>query len=401
MAKIPDKRTEKDIPRSSLGEWVGRCFPACFLLLFLALLFIQMGDFSGDHYRHPRDADCISYVQNSQKLFSATVNPFAFRILTPLLVKKLMNPRGQGAIGYDFAWNSFTFLCVYGSGMLFYLFCRRVLKLSSSASFIAVLMLVSNWIYSLFQFELPFFVDPLNNLLWILALYFLFIERWDWFYVVLGVGMFNKEVILLLGPLCPLFAYLKSGRICSRTVFLNTAAVVGLLGLYAAYRYYVGSALNLSHFQLASAYNEGTKGTILFAITQQKDLWNIFLALQFPWFFFALAIYELQKAYGWQNRYLLASLYLLAACFMGRLFAADANRVFVMMAPLVIGLSVSYWCAGFKTKTFPSLVFLFFLYLCLNVGWISNKEPMIWMNILACVYGLWRVRGLSSEQMPS
>ena len=370
---------------SAFWRALDTLIPALLLFAFLGLVLIHEGAFSGRQYKDPGDGDCDYYVKQALQPGSVQVNPFVFRILTPTLVR-ILKVNSNHLLEWDAAWYLFTFLLVYGSGLLFFRFCRRVLNLSVSSSCLAALMLLANWVYARFQMEIPFFPDPLNNFLWMLAFTLLFTERWGWFYVTIAVGMLNKEVILFLAPLCPLFVYLKTGKLLSRPVLRHAALAAGICGAYWAYRYGVGRWIGMQEYRLLSTNDWGVLSSLLIGVNLQKSVWHLFNTFGFLWITFLLMLRELYTAGGWRNRYLVTSLVVFGICFFSRLFSTDVSRIYVMMAPLVVGLSAVYLDAIFAERKFPALVLLLFVVLAGNQGWIEGRAWLCVLNAAALFY---------------
>ncbi len=380
----------------ALDTWI----PALLLFVFLALILIQEASFSGKQHRDPGDGDCTYYVAQAVQPFSVRVNPFAFRVLTPLLVQAIKR-NSSNLLGWDGAWYVFTFALVYGSGLLFFRFCRRVLQMSSSVACLAALMLLANWVYARFQMQIPFFPDPLNNFLWMLAFYWLFTGRWSWFYITLAIGMLNKEVILFLAPLGPLFVYLKIGRLWSKPVLSHAITAAAICGAYYLYRTGLGHYWQMQEYRLLSTNDWGIQSTLLIGLNLQKSLWHLFNTFGFLWVTFIFMLHELYVAHGWRNRYLTTSLIVFAICFFSRLYSTDVTRIFIMMSPLVVGLSVAYLARIFAERRFVALVALFFLMLAGNQEWIGDKRSLVVLNGIAVLCILRYTRPLTADPLPA
>ncbi len=383
-------------PWRALDTWI----PALLMFVFLGLILIQEAAFSGRQYKDPGDGDCDYYIAQAVRPFSVRVNPFAFRSLTPLLVQSIKR-NSCNLLGWDGAWYVFTFALLYGTGLLFFRFCRRVLNLSPSTACLAALMLLANWIYARFQLQIPFYPDPLNNFLWMLAFYWLFTERWSWFYITLAIGMFNKEVILFLAPLGPLFLYLKTGRLWSKPVLRHAMAAAAVCGLYYLYRTGLGRYWDMQEYRLLSTNDWGIESTLLIGLNLQKSLWYLFNTFGFLWITFIFMLHELHTAHGWRSRYLATSLVVFGICLFSRLYSTDVTRIFVMMSPLVVGLSVAYLARVFGERRFVSLVALFFLMLAGNQEWISDKTSLVVLNGVALLYVLYHARPLTGDRLPA
>ena len=378
---------------------LSRSVPAALLFCFVLLLLIHGSAFSGRQYLDPGDGDCDYYVKQAIQPFSVRVNPFAFRNLTPLLVQAIKR-NTSGLLGWDAAWYLFTFALVYGSALLFYRFCRRVLNQPPAVACLAALILLANWVYGRFQFEIPFFPDPLNNFLWMLAFYLLFTGRWGWFYVTIGIGMLNKEVILFLVPLGPLFIYVKTGRLWTRPVLAHVAGAAAICGCYWAYRYGLGHHWQMQEFRLLSTNDWGILSTLQIGLNMQKSVWHLFNTFGFLWMPFLMMLYACRTAYGWTHRLLLASSVVFGICLFSRLYSTDVSRIFVMMAPLVVGLAVSYLAEVFAGRRVEILLATFLLTLVTNQGWVTTRAPLALIALAATAYLVHYARPLPRDRIP-
>jgi hypothetical protein len=398
---MPETPSTTSAPQAA-GFWraLDTWIPALLLFAFLGLVLIQEAAFSGEQYLNPGDGDCNYYIEQAIHPFSVRVNPFAFRNLTPVLVRAI-KVNSNHMLNWDGAWYIFTFAMVYATGLLFFRFCRRVLKLSPSVACLAALILLANWVYGRFQLEIPFFPDPLNNFLWMLAFYLLFTERWGWFHVTIILGMLNKEVILFLVPLCPLFVYLKTGRLWSKPVLQHAAMAVAVCASYWAYRSGLGHYWNMAEYRLLSTNDWGVLSSVLIGVNQQKSLWHLFITFGFLWITFLFMLRELYVAQGWRNRHLVASLVVFAICFFSRLYSTDVSRIYVMMSPLVVGLSIAYLDKVFGEHKFAALVVLFFLVLAGNHEWVEGRAWLTFLNGAAAFYVLKYAKPVPADQVPA
>jgi len=89
-------------------------------------------------------------------------------------------------------------------------------------------------------------------------------------------------------------------------------------------------------------------------------------------------------------------------CFFSRLFSTDVSRIYVMMAPLVVGLSAVYLDAIFAGRKFAALVLLFFVVLAGNQGWIEGRAWLCVLNAAALFYVVLHARGpLPPDRVPA
>jgi hypothetical protein len=123
------------------------------------------------------------------------------------------------------------------------------------------------------------------------------------------------------------------------------AATASALLLYLIYHGLAQAAVGAAHsYQLLS----GENGVSVFKNIQEslnahkkEEQAIIYQVFQFLWFAFAYGVYRLYRERGLRSELLLVSAYLLGAVMFGRLFAANVDRVYVMMAPLVLAVSAA------------------------------------------------------------
>jgi hypothetical protein len=124
--------------------------------IWLCGLLVMYCSFSGLEYTYPHGVDADHYVLMAQKKFSSVLDaPYILRWLTPWLVRGLRAVLGYN-IGWDFAWYSIDLLSLFGCAVVFHLFLRNVMKRRNDTSTLAVLMLLSNFVYSVFCSETHF-----------------------------------------------------------------------------------------------------------------------------------------------------------------------------------------------------------------------------------------------------
>lgn len=179
-----------------------------------------------------------------------------------------------------------------------------------------------------------------------LALYTLYRQRYRLFLLTLAVGFLNKEVILFLLPLYP---------------------------------------LNVESYRMFTVWNKSSLETMLYCLSKHKEVWDIFQVFHFLWLPFLLMLWLLYRERGWRDKLFLGSTYIVLPLLVGRLFATDANRVFVMMLPWVYGLAGLYF-QRIRLLGNPALLLtLAFIYLALNYGWVESEEGQIMLDITAMV----------------
>ena len=362
---------------------LGRYFPYIVFLYFLVLALIMCGSFGGEFYDYflRAQGDGANYIKMANETFAPVENPFALRVLSPLIVHVV---KKNSPLGWDATWYLLTFSALFGSAAVLYSFMRDHLKISALVSAFFVLFLLHTSCYTQFHFHDPFRIDPVNNLLWIVALSCLFTDRYKTFCWVLVVGFMNKEVILLLAPLYPLFMVIRYGKLLHRDVGKSMLAVGAVVLAYLAYRTALVHRLGADYTMLA-AYERSAFDTIRDAVEHQKGIYAIFFVFSFLWVMFFYGLFEIFRKYGWRNRYLLASLYLFAALLFGRLFARDANRVFSMLAPMVIPVSALFFSCRTKLKGYLWLPIMLLAYAAINLGWAPQKHHQVALCMVVLV----------------
>lgn len=353
------------------------------IAVFLAMLFVMYSDLAAvDIWRGYEGAkgDAANYIRMAHDSPAAAQNPFALRILTPGLVSLLKRTAG-GVVEWDGSWRIVTILGVFGSVVLFYAFLVRVLQVDRFVATLATLMLCANHEYTTFHFENPFLVDPLANLLWMAALYLLFSRRYTWFCITIVAGFMNKETILFLAPLYPLILLAEGHSWKERRVLAAGCATVAMIVLYAAYRMLAAHVMDPEGGRLMTVGGRTVIQTIVFSISYHADLWFAYCPFHFLWIYFFIALVIIFRRDGWRNAYLIASVYLFFAVLWGRFFATDVERVVIMLAPLVFGLSaklVSSMAGGKPAYWFvmPALAFA-----AMRFGWVKNPQFFIPLDI--------------------
>jgi hypothetical protein len=178
-----------------------------------------------------------------------------------------------------------------------------------------------------------------------------------------------------------------------------TAAAI--CGVYYLYRTGLDHCWNMQEYRLLSTNDWGIESTLLIGLNMQKSLWHLFNTFGFLWITFIFMLHELHAAHGWRNRYLVSTLVVFSICLFSRLYSTDVTRIFVMLSPLVVGLSVAYLARVFGERRFVSLVALFFLMLAGNQGWISDKTSLVVLNGVALLYVLYHARPLATDRLPA
>jgi dolichol kinase len=155
--------------------------------------------------------------------------------------------------------------------------------------------------------------------------------------------------------------------------------ILAYLGFRRGWSHYIGA----DQFQLFTGWKLGPKELMLHCLSKQKDVLNIYATFHFLWFPFLLMLWQLYQENGWRDKFVLSCGYLVLALLFGRLFATDANRVFVMLAPWVVGLAALYFQRIRLRENPPALLALVFIYLAINYGWVENREWQIAFDTVA------------------
>src|SRR5437764_10813215 len=134
--------------------------------------------------------DALNYYAMSEHTGARVDNPFALRMLSPWLVHLGNKLTG---LSLDSLWVGFTFVMLLASAIVFFEFLWSHLKLQLFTSALAAVALACTFWYGPYAFSNPYLVDPLNNLLYLVALWLLFNRKAIWFTVVVSIGTINKE----------------------------------------------------------------------------------------------------------------------------------------------------------------------------------------------------------------
>src|ERR1700693_2173597 len=145
-------------------------WPYVLILIASIINIISYTDFSRGAIGNA-GGDARFYIQMSQHTFAHVPNPFAFRLLSPLIVHELKKLPG---LGLGSSWKFLTFTATYIALIVFFKLLYHQFKLSLFTSTIFTLMLACTYNYTLFNYYDTWLVDPLNNLFYMLAIYFLF-----------------------------------------------------------------------------------------------------------------------------------------------------------------------------------------------------------------------------------
>ncbi|MEC3976406.1 hypothetical protein [Amycolatopsis sp. H20-H5] len=320
--------------------------------------------------------DALNYYAMSEHTGARVDNPFALRLLSPWLVHAGNQLTG---ISLDTLWVAFTFVVTLACTMVFFEFCWKHLKLQLFTSVVAAIALACTFWYAPYALSNPFLVDPLNNLLYLVALWLLLRRKLVWFTVVVVLGAVNKETTLLLAPLYPLLAWTRTRSLRDREVLGGVAAVVVAAVAYLGFRF-GAQALIGGHYALGAGQgNKGLLSNIYFALSSNKrgEHAALFDTFHFFWFIFGYGLYRQFRERGLRGDLFVTGVWLTLCCLAGRLVATDTQRVFVMLAPLVIGL-VAVVLDGRRSEARRLWAgVLAFLYVALNLQFVPDGTKFL------------------------
>ncbi len=362
---------------------------ACAYLLFFGFLLLGLiahWGFSSDLYHDVRSlshTDASNYIQMAESTFAPVKNPFALRPFTPLLVH-VLKKNSQHLLGWSSAWITVTFLSLFLSSIYLFRILRDHAKIGIAISCVWVLFLTNNFCYTLFHFQNPFIVDPINNLIWSAALYYLLGEHYKRFCILIIVGFINKEVALFLLPLYPLLVLNKVGTIFSKDFGRSVIRVSGVFLLYIAFRIAFARMLDPEGYQLFTAGTRSISETLAFSLNHQKGLKYIYGVFHQLWLIFPCSLYVLSQKQGRRNPWIIISCYFMVALLFGRLFATDANRVFVMAMPVIVAVSAQLFTTNNPEKNFGTVTLLLFAYSVRQWGWVTPSDGILLDALVVC-----------------
>lgn len=325
--------------------------------------------------------DALNYYRMSAQTGAPVENPFALRMLSPWLVH-----RGNLLTGLslDVLWVGFTFACTLAATIVFFEFLRAHLKLQLFTSVLASVALACTFWYGPYAFSNPFVPDPLNNLLYLIALWLVFDRRLLLFTVVIVLGSINKETTLLLAPLYPLLAWARARSIRDREVLGGVVAIVIATGVYLGYRWWAQNLIGGEYGFATGQANGGLLDNVRFALNANKgtDQLTLFTTFHFLWIIAGYGLYQHYRRFGLRSELLIASVWLFLCCLAGRVVATDTTRVFVMLAPLVIAFTavVLDRQRGDGRRVWVGV--LFFLYAVINLRFVTGTAA-IWFDGVA------------------
>ncbi len=325
--------------------------------------------------------DAVNYYRMSEQTGAAVENPFALRMLSPWIVH-----RGNLLTGLslDVLWVAFTFVVTLATILVFFEFLRSYLKLQLFTSMLASIALACTFWYAPYAFSNPYLVDPLNNLLYLLAIWFILKRKLIPFAIVIVLGAINKETTLLLAPLYPLIAWTRGRSFRDRDVLGGIGVFVVAVGIYIGYRLWAQNLIGGDYGFGAGQSNSGLLDNIRFALNASKGAGQVelFNTFHFFWLIFGYGLYQQYRRYGLRSELLISSVWLFACCLAGRLVATDTPRVFVMMAPLIVAITAFVLDQQRSEGRRLWVGALFFLYVAMNLRFVGGAA-VFWVDAVA------------------
>jgi hypothetical protein len=316
--------------------------------------------------------DALNYIRMSEETFAPVDDPFALRMLTPWLVRQAS---GFTGVGPDIVWLGLTLTATMAALVVVYEWMRGPLDVSPSISLFATMLLSVTYYYTSYNYGNFWLVDPLNNLACALALFFAFRGNLVWFTATLIIGFLNKETVLLLAPLYPLLAWSRTGRLRDRTVVLAMAANVVIGAAYLVFRTWAqtnigehGSHLGGDISAVARAVLSSRPGVEHIAV---------FSIFGFLWVTWALGLRQHYQRFGLRSDLLLTSAFVLVCCLVGRTQATDTERVFVMVAPLIVGVAATVFDTWRNEAARLWTWGLGLLYAAVQLSWVTGQTAVL------------------------
>ncbi|MGC9516569.1 MAG: hypothetical protein ACP5C3_02595 [Methanomicrobiales archaeon] len=270
--------------------------------------------------------DSFIYYEMAMNPFKATIAPYTYRILTPLIVSLIPLERLEGF----FLVNVSSIII---AATIFYYYLKK-LNFNSYLSYLGVMLFISapTVIYSLYDIAL---VDNLSFLFITLAFYFILIRK-DWlFFIVLLIGVVNKETILFTIPVYFLYNIeinnLKIALKKSVLILLPILFIFMIIRFqYGVTDYFTINTIKNNLLEHLYRYNI-IKNYLYIAIGTFK---NPYLAFGTIWLIFLYGIKYID------NKFLKKSLYVLPLIFLQILISTDIYRVIFIAFPIIIPIAL-------------------------------------------------------------
>jgi hypothetical protein len=315
--------------------------------------------------------DALNYLRMSEETFAPVDHPFALRLLTPWLVQQLS---GLTGVNPDVVWLTLTLTATIAALVVVYEWMRGPLQVSPPISLFATLLLSVTYYYTSYNYGNFWLVDPLNNLACAFVLLFAFQGRLALFTATMLIGFVNKETVLLLAPLYPLLAWGRSGRLRDRAVVLGVAANLVVGAGYLAFRNWAQAQIgdNGSHL------GEGVAAVARAVLSSRPGAEHlaVFGIFGFLWISWVLGLRQEYRRFGMRSGQLLASLFIAACCLVGRTQATDTERVFILLAPLVVGVAATVFDTWRGEVARLWMWVLGVMYAALQFSWVTGQTAV-------------------------
>lgn len=340
------------------------------ILFSCILVFIEATDFATTSWPGNRAAgDHTHYFAMSEHTFSAVSNPFAFRVLSPFIVHEMNN---IFHIGLDFGWMLLTFISIFLSLVIFLHLLHKHFKIDLFISLMITLALVFTYNFSYFNFRDFWLVDPLNNLFFILGIYFILKEKLLAFIVVMIIGFLNKEVVLLLLPLYPLSVLAK--RQNKNKLLFSLVAISIVAALYLFFREIIKNKIGSgATYGFGGFENKNMIDNIKYSLNANKPIASIFQVFNFFWIIAGIFVYRIYQKFGFLHKLVIMPLILFPLLVLSKVFAGDTQRVFILMAPVIFIIS-AFAFQGYKEQVNKIwLIPILLVYIAMNFSWVDQN----------------------------
>lgn len=344
--------------------------------------------------------DALSYWRMMEQPWAAVDNPFALRILTPALVRAVHQVT---QISPDTVWLMVTFVATVAAVVVFFELLWSHFRLSLLTALLVAVVLASTYWWALYGFGNPWLVDPINNLVVIVALWLL-LRQPNWgglaaFTVLLTAASVNKETALLLMPLWPALAYARTRSVRDRHVLAGSGATFAATAAYLGYRTWAVGQIG-GDFELGAAAHASLIDNVRFSLSSNGDsdqfaIWSLIGGL---WVIWAYGVHQLVRAHGWAHPLVVSSAWLLGCCLAGRVVATDTQRVFAMAIPLllvVVALQLDQYRSEAQRLW---LLMLGAVHVAVQLGWARS----VWVDLAPAVVfaGLVTAVAIGSRRWP-
>jgi len=295
--------------------------------------------------------DGVYYHQMSLYLTPIQPFPWGLRILTPFIVGTLCKYSG---VSNDL---SFAILMFAAITINLYILGRIVTLIGFDRhyTFCTIALTTATYWYIPFYIQTFRTVDSLNYLF--ISLLFLYgIKRKPFAYVlILIIGLFNKETILLCSPIYYIVNTSRSDLNCKYLYQIFRYLGCSFIILFL-YRY---SLCKLLGVEVVSAYLSNIDGRtpleqMIFDLSRFKTFASVYLVYNFLWIITSiLLIYNTKKINYNIDRLLI---YFFCIALMTRPFT-DAPRAFALICPFLI-VNFLHLCMNFDSRYMRSIIII-------------------------------------------